>query len=76
MKCIFRNRLATEEQKDYFDRMLQSSSRTLFEIDQTNYFFVPSGSQSTALQYITQQDWTEIVNRNITICSECDWNDF
>lgn len=70
MKCIFRNRLTTEAHKDAFDRILQMASRTLFDIDQSNYFFVPSGSQSSALQYISQQDWTEIVNRNITICSK------
>lgn len=70
MKCIFHNRLTTEEQKDQFEQMLQSECRTLFDIDQTNHFFVPSGTQSTALQYTTLQDWTDIVKRNITICSE------
>lgn len=70
MKCIFRNRLIADDHKEQFDRILQSASRTLFDVDQTNYFFVPSGSQSTALQYVTQQDWTDIVKRNITICSE------
>lgn len=71
MKCIFRNRLATEEQQDQFEQLLQSESRTLFDIDQTNHFFVPSGTQ---LQYTTQQDWTDIVKRNITICSEYYFN--
>lgn len=70
MNCIFRNRLIAEEQKEEFDLILKSASRTLFDVDQSNYFFVSSGSQSTALQYVTQQDWTDIVKRNITICSE------
>lgn len=72
MKCIFRNQLTAEEHKEQFDRILQSASRTLFDVDQTNYFFVPSGSQSTALQYVTQQDWIDIIKRNITICSQFD----
>lgn len=70
MKCIFQNRLITEEHKDQFVRILQSTTRTLFQIDQTQQFFVPTGSQSTALQSVSQQDWTDIINRNITICSE------
>lgn len=70
MKCIFRNRLTNEEHKEQFDQMLQNESRTLFDIDQTNHFFVPSGSQSTALQYTLQQEWTDIIKRNIIICSE------
>lgn len=70
MKCIFGNRLTTEQHKDQFNDILKSASRNLFNVDQTNYFFVSSGNQSTALQYMTQSDWTDIVKRNITICSE------
>lgn len=70
MKCIFRNRLTTEEHKDQFSNILRVASRNLFDVDQMNSFFVPSGIQSTALQHITQSDWIDIVKRNITICSE------
>lgn len=70
MKCIFRNRLTTERHQDQFDGILKNASRNLFDVDESNHFFVPSGSQSTALQYTTQQDWTDIIKRNITICSE------
>lgn len=69
MKCIFRNRLTTDRHKDQFDTILANACRNLFDIDELNHFFVPSGSQSTALQYTSQQDWTDIVKRNITICS-------
>lgn len=69
VKCIFRNRLTAEVHKNQFDTILSSACRNLFDIDESNHFFVPSGNQSTALQYTTQQDWTDIVKRNITICS-------
>lgn len=69
MKCIFRNRLTTEEHKDQLDAIVKAATRNLFEIDESNHFFVPSGSQSTSLQYTAQSDWTDIIKRNITICS-------
>lgn len=69
VKCIFRNRLTAEVHKNQFDTILSSACRNLFDIDESNHFFVPSGNQSTALQYTTQQDWTDIVKRNIAICS-------
>lgn len=70
MKCIFRNRLTTEEHKDQFDNILRAASRNLFDVDQSNYFFIPSGNQSSMLQYTSQTDWIDVVKRNITICSE------
>lgn len=70
MKCIFRNRLTTEEHKDQFDNILRAASRNLFDVDQSNYFVIPSGNQSSMLQYTSQTDWIDVVKRNITICSE------
>lgn len=69
VKCIFRNRLTDEVHKNQFDTILSSAYRNLFDIDESNHFFAPSGNQSATLQYTTQQDWTDIVKRNITICS-------
>lgn len=70
MKCIFQNRLTTEQHKSKFDNILEQTCRRLFDVDDAMYFFVPSGSQSTVLQYTTQNDWMEIVKRNIAVCSK------
>lgn len=66
-KCIFGNRLIHDEHRIEFETLLESCSRRLFDVDQTEYYFVPSG-QSGNLNYTNEFDWTEQVKRTVTVC--------
>lgn len=67
---IFRNRLVSDEHKMEFDQILNSKSNRLFDIEKTKHFFVPNGAQSFNLNYMPENEWSDIVKRNITICSK------
>lgn len=66
-KSIFGNRLVLDEHRMEFEKILQSCGRRLFDVDQTEYYFVPNG-QSSHLNYINEFEWTEQVKRTVTVC--------
>lgn len=66
-KCIFGNRLIHDEHRGEFERILDTCCRRLFDVDQTDYYFVPS-SQSSHLSYTNEFDWAEQVKRAVTVC--------
>lgn len=43
------------------------NTQHLLKIENANYFFIPSGSNFV---YTTEEQWTDMVQRNIAICSK------
>lgn len=66
--CIFRNRLISEDHKTLFNDILEAACRQVFDIDKSPYFFAPIGPLSSSVKYVLENEWTETVQRSITIC--------
>lgn len=65
---IFRNRLVTDREKRQFNELLQAVCSHVFDIDRSNYFFTPVGPLNSSLKYVLQNEWTDAIERSITIC--------
>ena len=73
---IFRDRLCTEIEAKTFDDILITQMRYVFNLSDDIHFFVPHSSKSSTLQYTTCDQWTTIVEKNISICSKIKRNPF
>lgn len=65
---IFRNRLISEQDLLKFDDIFGSILSHLFKSDQSSYYFTPERTKSSFLQYITDDVWKDVVQKNISIC--------
>lgn len=70
VKNIFKNRLVETGSLAAFEDILQSNTQHLFPHDNSTYFFVPTGAKSSDLSIVLNEEWSETVGRNLTICGK------
>lgn len=67
--AIFRHRLISTQHKQRFDAMLTTTCARICDIDAAVYYFAPSGPGNTALKYTLDDEWTDTLQRSISICN-------
>lgn len=64
----FCNRLVNENSVQQFDEITRGQFRYTPEIEGHNSYFVPSGPKTSSFVCMMEEEWNEIVNRNVAVC--------
>lgn len=67
--AIFRHRLINAQQKQRFNEILNAICARVFDIDNAQYFFAPSGPLNSLSKYVLENEWVDTVQRSISICN-------
>lgn len=70
MNSAFRNRFMSVENANTFDDILLTNGQHIFQIDTSLYYFIPHGANVTNLIKVNEIEWSDIVQKNITICGK------
>lgn len=68
MVGVFRNRLMNQKNVETFDDIWQQNCRQIFSNSNQTQYFVPTGAKMSDLQLINEDEWQQIIQRNITTC--------
>lgn len=61
----FRHRLVDADGSQQFDEIIRSQFR---HSDGQSSYFAPTGPKSSSFVSMTEEEWTEIVSRNLAVC--------
>lgn len=64
----FCNRLVDENGVQQFNEIIRGQFQQSSEIDGQISYFVPSGPKSSSFVYTLEEEWKEIVAKNMTVC--------
>lgn len=62
----FRNRLVNETDVQHFNEIIRGQFQQSVDVEKS--YFVPSGPRSSSFSCMVENEWKEIVTRNVTVC--------
>lgn len=68
LTTTFCNRLVTEKDVQKFNDIIRGPLQHSPEVDGQNSYFVPSGPKSASFVCMAEEEWNEIVTRNVAVC--------
>ncbi|KAJ6628053.1 Cytoplasmic dynein 2 heavy chain 1, partial [Pseudolycoriella hygida] len=72
LTTTFRNRLVNENSVQQFNDIIRGQFTQSAGVDSLNSYFVPSGPKSLSYVCMPEEEWNEIVTRNVAICCSDD----
>lgn len=64
----FCNRLVNENDVQQFNEIVRGQLLKSVNVDDSVSYFVPSGPKSTSFVQMTEEEWNDIVTRNVAVC--------
>ncbi len=64
----FCNRLVNDNDVQQFNEIIRGQFHSSPELDGQISYFVPSGPKSSSFACMAEEEWSEIVTRNVAVC--------